>query len=286
MKIMITGAAGQLGQALQKVPASHQIVALSHTDLDITNLDQVIREVERHQPDVLINAAAYNDVDAAEDSIVAAYLLNATGPRNLAIATQAHGATIVHVSTDYVFDGDTLTPYHEFSRPAPISAYGLSKLAGEQAVAACNRRHYIARTAWLYGTEGRNFPKTMLSLSGRAEVSVVNNRFGSPTYVPHLAAAIAELITTDTYGIHHLAGGGEASWFSLTEKLFKHFGMTTRVKPVPGSEFKQRARRPDYSVLTTVREPSILLPSWEDGLRQFSQDMLRHPETLLTEVAG
>jgi dTDP-4-dehydrorhamnose reductase len=147
-------------------------------------------------------------------------------------------------------------------------------LAGEQAVAGHNHKHFIVRTAWLYHTKGKNFPKTMLSLADRAEVSVVRDRFGSPTYAPHLAEAIAELMTTKAYGTYHLAGGGGTSWFDLTTKLFNHFGITTRVNAVPGSEFKQAATRPEYSVLTTIRGPRFLLPCWEDGLREFAEEVL------------
>lgn len=275
MKIMITGAGGQLGQALQSVLAGEQVVALRHADLDITSLESVISAVDQHQPDAVINAAAFNDVDGAESLKNAAFRLNADAPRNLAIATQAHGIKLVHVSTDYVFDGQKRQPYDELNGTNPLSVYGQSKLAGELAVATHNPRHFIARTAWLYHTRGKNFPKMMLSLTNRPEVRVVNDRFGSPTYAPHLAEAIADLITTEAYGTYHLAGGGGASWFDLTARLFSHFGIATRVKAVSSAEFKQAARRPDYSVLTTAREPRVSLPCWEDGLREFAEGMLR-----------
>jgi dTDP-4-dehydrorhamnose reductase len=274
---MITGAHGQLGRALQTVLAGKQLVALGHRDLDITQAERVVRAIEQHEPDLVINAAAFNDVDGAEDLRTEAFQLNAAGPRHLAIATQAHGITLVHVSTDYVFDGQARTPYHELALPRPISVYGASKLAGEAAVALHNPRHFVIRTAWLYHTEGQNFPKRMLALAARPTVNVVNDRFGSPTYAPHLAEAIAGLINSDHYGTYHLAGCGSASWFDLTELLFKQLGITTTVKPVSGASFKQRARRPDYSVLTTVREPKLLLPRWQDGIRQFAEEMwLKH----------
>lgn len=277
MKIMLTGAGGQLGRALQTELAGEQLVALSHTELDITLLENVISAVEHHRPDVVINAAAFNDVDGAETAAATAFGLNAEAPGNLAIATQARGAHIVHISTDYVFDGLSGEPYDEEVPPNPLSVYGASKLAGERAVALHNPRHFIVRTAWLYGTKGKNFARAMLSLAGRDEVSVVCDRYGSPTYAPHLAEAIANLITTEGFGTYHLAGCGQASWFSLTKRLFKHFGIATRVKAVPSSAFKQRARRPAYSVLTTLRNPPLVLPCWEDGIQEFAESMLaRH----------
>ncbi|MFN0107715.1 MAG: dTDP-4-dehydrorhamnose reductase, partial [Blastocatellia bacterium] len=216
MKILITGAGGQLGCALQTVLANREVIALTRAELDITNFDEVRSAVSANRPNLVINCAAYTAVDLAESDEAGAFKLNADGPRHLAEATAEHGIALVQVSTDYVFDGTGDSPYNEFDQTNPQSVYGRSKLAGEQAVASINPRHFIARTAWLYHHEpanAKNFPKTMLAQSHRESVKVVNDQYGSPTYAPHLAEAIARLIKTEAYGVYHLAGSGQATWF-------------------------------------------------------------------------
>ena len=269
MKLLITGAGGQLGQALQAALSRHEIVALGHDRLDITSFPEVEAAVAVHRPDLTINAAAWTNVDGAETDAAGAYRLNAVGPRNLAIATARHGLPLMHVSTDYVFDGLGGRPLHEYDATGPQSVYGKSKLAGEAAVAAFNSRHYIVRTAWLYHTAGRNFPKTMLSLAERPEVRVVSDQYGSPTYAPHLAEAMGRLMETGAWGVYHLAGQGGTSWYDLTVKLYQRAGIRTAVHPVSTGEFPRPAPRPRYSVLTTIQSPEILLPPWEEGLAAF-----------------
>jgi dTDP-4-dehydrorhamnose reductase len=271
MKILITGADGQLGRALQAALAADEIIALTRSQLEITKLSDVDEAIAANSPDIVINAAAYTNVDGAETEREEAYRGNALGPRNLAITTANRNIPLLHVSTDYVFDGFGEKPYQEFDRTNPLSIYGKSKLAGEQAVAMFNPRHYIVRTAWLYSPDGKNFPKTMLAQSAREEVRVVSDQYGSPTYAPHLAEAIVELIKTDAYGTYHLAGNGGASWYELTVKLYQLSGIATRVRPVATSEFPRPAVRPRYSVLTSIQEPRILLPPWEEGLLEFSR---------------
>jgi len=274
MKVLIVGAGGQLGQALQAILSNHDVVALTHAQLDITRFDDVVEAVATHRPDIVINAAAYNDVDGAEADYAGAYKLNTVAPRNLAVASYDLNIPLVHISTDYVFDGlGAARPYHEFDQTNPLSIYGKSKLAGEQAVAAHNPRHYIVRTSWLYHTEGENFPKAMLAQARRGEARVVSDQYGSPTYAPHLAAAIARLIETGAYGIYHLAGSGAASRFDMTRKLYQLFGIGTVVRPAATAEIRRPAPRPRYSVLTTVQEPEILLPAWEDGLTEFAEKL-------------
>jgi dTDP-4-dehydrorhamnose reductase len=271
MKVLITGAGGQLGRALQTVLAGHEVIALTHARLDITRFEDAREAVAAHRPDIVVNAAAYTNVDGAESDQAGAYRLNAVAPRNLSIASCELGIPLVHVSTDYVFDGLGDRPYHEFDRTNPLSVYGKSKLAGEQTVAAHNPRHYIARTSWLYHVEGENFPKAMLAQSRRAEVRVACDQFGSPTYAPHLAEAIVKLMETGAYGIYHLAGNGAASRFDMTRKLYQLIGVGTVTLPAPTAEFPRPAPRPRYSVLTTIQEPVILLPPWEDGLAEFAK---------------
>lgn len=269
MRILVTGAAGQLGRSLLAPLARHDVSALTRGALDIADLDAVRTAVRTSRAELVINAAAYNRVDDAESDPTDALRGNAVGPRNLALATAELGIPVVHVSTDYVFDGRGTRPYHEFDRPDPQSAYGRSKLAGEQAVRELNPRHYVVRTAWVYHEQGANFPRTMLSLATRPEVRVVDDQTGSPTYAPHLADAIARLIATSAFGTYHLAGAGAVTWYGLTCRLFERRGIRTPVVPVTTEEFVRPAPRPRYSVLTTLQEPRIVLPPWEDGLDAF-----------------
>lgn len=272
----MTGAGGQLGRALPAALAGHDVVGLARAELDITDAAAVSAALARHRPELVINAAAYNAVDAAEADRAGAFAVNQAGPRNLAEATSRSGAALLHVSTDYVFDGETGAPYDETSPPLPRSVYGQSKLAGEQAVQAANPRHWIVRTAWLYAAEGANFPLTMLRLGKAGGVRVVNDQTGSPTYAPHLAAAIARLVETRApYQTYHLAGSGAATWYELTVALFERMGLAATVTPVKTSEFPRPAPRPRYSVLVTTREPRILLPPWQDGLDAFVAELRR-----------
>jgi dTDP-4-dehydrorhamnose reductase len=269
MKIFLTGATGQLGLALQVALAEHDVIAAGHDRLDITRLNRVRSVLGKTSPDLVINAAAYTDVDGAESEQVRAYRVNALGPQNLAKVTAAHRIPLLHISTDYVFDGNGCSPYHEFDRPRPQTVYGLSKLAGEETVRGINPRHYVVRTAWLFHTVGRNFLKTMCSLATRPEVRVVSDQFGSPTYAPHLAYALSRVMMTETFGTYHLAGRGGTSWFELTCALYRELGIETPVKPVSTAEFPRAAKRPRYSVLTSLQNPMIQLPSWEKGVKAF-----------------
>ncbi|MBN1441650.1 MAG: dTDP-4-dehydrorhamnose reductase [Planctomycetes bacterium] len=271
MKILVTGSDGQLGNALRQELAGRHVTPLGDADIDITSLEQTRELTRRHAPDIVINAAAYTDVDGAEADPESAYRVNAGGSRNLALATAELSIPLLHVSTDYVFDGRAVRPYHEYDRPAPRSVYGASKLAGEEAVRSLNPRHYIVRTAWLYHLRGRNFLRTMISLSSRAEVRVVHDQVGSPTFAPHLARAIGALLSTGAYGTYHFAGFGSASWFELTTALYRALDIRTPVVPVTTEEFPRPAERPRYSVLTTIQDPRILLPPWEEGLEQFAR---------------
>ncbi|HEX5082911.1 MAG TPA: dTDP-4-dehydrorhamnose reductase [Blastocatellia bacterium] len=270
MKILIAGAGGQLGRALQTGLTGHEVIALTHSQLDVTRFEDTREAVTAHRPDVVINAAAYTNVDGAESDQAGAYRLNAVAPRNLSIASYEIGAPLVHVSTDYVFDGLGDRPYHEFDRTNPLSIYGKSKLEGERTAAAHNPRHYIVRTSWVFHTEGENFPKAMLAQSKRAEVRVVCDQYGSPTYAPHLVSAIAKLMETGAYGTWHIAGKGAASRYEMTRKLYQLFGIGTVALPASTTEFPRPAPRPHYSALTTIQEPEILLPPWEEGLAEFA----------------
>jgi dTDP-4-dehydrorhamnose reductase len=251
------------------VLVAHQLEAFERKRLDISSLDEVRSAVEAIRPELVINAAAWNNVDGAESDSAGAYRCNALGPRNLAIATAARGIGLIHVSTDYVFDGERDDPYHEYDVTNPLSVYGKSKLAGEEAVRTLNERHYIVRTALLYHEVGSNFPNRMLEQRDREQVHAVEDQFGSPTYAPHLAEGISRLMGTGAYGTYHLAGRGGASILEWTRTLFRMMKVNAAIVPAKMSDFTRPAARPRNSILTTIQQPEILLPPWEDGLAEF-----------------
>lgn len=269
-RILITGARGQLGQALQRQYADYDVTAWDLEDLDITQFDEVKKALDQLRPHVVINAAAFTQVDAAETKQEAAYRGNALGPKNLAVVTYELGIALVHFSTDYVFDGQQTRPYHEFDRTNPLSVYGHSKLAGEEAVRVANPRHLIVRTAWLYHTIGKNFPNTICRMAGKKVVRVVNDQFGSPTFAPHLARAVFQLVETDAYGTYHMAGSGGTSWYEFTQALYQALGIQTTVVPIPTVQYPLPASRPAYAVLNSLQHPLIPLPPWEEGVREFA----------------
>jgi dTDP-4-dehydrorhamnose reductase len=269
-KLLITGAHGQLGQALQAQFSGHEVIAWDIQDLDICELEAVRKALSHIRPDVVLNAAAFTQVDQAETNQETAYRGNALGPRNLAIATNAMNIPLVHFSTDYVFDGRQTRPYHEFDRPNPLSVYGQSKLAGEEEVQKRNPRHFMIRTAWLYHVVGKNFPQTICRLANQKQVRVVRDQFGSPTFAPHLARAVSRLIETESYGTYHLAGSGGTSWYDFTKSLYHARGIHTPVVPITTAEYPLPAPRPAFAVLTSLQDPSIVLPPWEEGVRDFA----------------
>lgn len=269
MRILVAGGAGQLGRELPGALVGHEVVVATRARLDIASLAAVREAVRAHRPDLVVNAAAYNRVDDAESDRAAAFRGNALGPRNLALATAESGAALMHLSTDYVFDGSAGRAYHEYDRPAPRSAYGASKLAGEEAVRLANPRHYVVRTAWLYSADGANFANTIVGLGRRGAVRVVDDQSGSPTWVPHLARGLAELATTGAWGTYHLAGGGATTWCGLTRALFAGIGLASEVVAVSTADMPRPAPRPAYSALETIQEPRIALPPWQEGVEEF-----------------
>jgi len=279
MRVLVTGARGQLGRALTAMlTGAHEVIGRGRAELDITDAGAVARALDAHAPDAVINAAAFTDVDGAESNESAAFAINARGAENVAAASARRDLPIVHISTDYVFDGTSARPYVESDAPAPRSVYGRSKLAGEDAARAANPRHHIVRTAWLYASHGRNFPRTMLALAQdptRDEVRVVDDQRGSPTWAPHLAMKLRELIERDDWGIWHLAGSGAASWYEFACELFARSGIATRVVPVTTAEFPRPAPRPANSVLATERTRPIVLPPWKEGLAEFVRAISR-----------
>ena len=251
-KIIVTGCNGQLGRAVNLEFQNNLEVEFVNTDvgeLDITNIDMVMELAREVKPYAIINCAAHTGVDACEDEWDKAYKINAIGPRNLSIAASETGAKMIHVSTDYVFNGKADRPYTEFDKPDPQGAYGVTKLAGENMVRDFADRYFILRTAWLYG-DGKNFVKTMLRLSeNNDKVRVVGDQMGSPTSAKELAAAIAQLIFTENYGIFHATCEGSCSWAQFAEEIFKMAGKKTVVEAITTEEFGAKAPRPAYSIL-------------------------------------
>ena len=251
MKILITGSNGMLGHDLEKVlKDKHELILTTSKTLDITDKDKTMEIIKENNPDIVINSAAYTDVDGCETNQDLAYAVNGYGVENLALACRQIDCPLVHVSTDYVFDGTARDPIPEDGEIGPISVYGKSKLMGEQAIQEILDKYFIVRTAWLYGINGKNFPKTMLELAeNHPEITVVYDEVGTPTYTPDLAYGISELIETDFYGIYHLTNSGSCSWCEFARYIFEIAGRDVNVVPVTASEFSRPAPRPSYSVL-------------------------------------
>ncbi|MDO4285113.1 MAG: dTDP-4-dehydrorhamnose reductase [Eubacteriales bacterium] len=254
--IIVTGCNGQLGIAINKLLGNHSEYTLVNTDveeLDITDIDKVMTFARDVQPYAIINCAAYTAVDAAESHLDLNYKINAIGPRNLSIAATETGAKMIHVSTDYVFPGESERPLTEFDPTGPRSVYGITKLAGENFVKEFAQRYFIIRTAWLYG-EGKNFVRTMLSLSEKyEELTVVDDQFGSPTSAAELAGAIGYLLPTENYGLFHGTCEGSTSWDVFAREIFRLAGRPTKVRSVSTEEYTAAhpasAPRPHYSIL-------------------------------------
>ena len=269
MKLLVTGAAGMLGRDVMLAAgnAGHDVIGFGHSELDVTDAAAVERKLDLERPDVVVNCAAWTDVDGAEEAEEAAMAVNGAGAGNLAAAAAAVGASVVYVSSDYVFDGAKGAPYVEADQPAPLSAYGRTKLAGEEATAAANKRHFIVRSAGLFGIGGSNFVETMLRLAAdHGEVLVVRDQVGSPTYTWHLAYGLVRLIEGIEFGIHHMAAAGKCSWYEFAREIFEQAKVECKVLSITTEEFGRPAPRPSFSALTSQREHAIRLPSWQDGL--------------------
>jgi dTDP-4-dehydrorhamnose reductase len=254
--VLLTGAAGQLGRALQETFAADGLVALARADWDVSLPAPPLEPA----PELVLHAAAWTDVDGAEDDPQGAAAVNVGGTQNAA----ALGAPLVAYSTDYVFDGRKREPYVESDGPNPLSAYGRSKLHGE---AAAGEQAWIVRSSWLFGPTGHNFVRTMLRLGAeRDEVSVVADQHGSPTYVGHLAEATRSIVELP-FGVWHVAADGECSWADFAEAIFAEAGIACRVRRIASADWPARAQRPAYSVLSSEKPGAPRLPHWRDGLR-------------------
>jgi len=250
--------------------ANHDVVVADRQVLDVTHPAAVTRRVEHVRPDAVVNCAAFTNVDGAEHEPDEAMRVNADGARNVSLAAARVGAAVVYPSTDYVFDGKKDSPYVESDEPTPLSSYGVSKLAGEVDTAAVNPKHYLVRSSWLFGTAGRNFVETMLDLAERErEVMVVRDQVGCPTYTAHLAEGIVRLLDSGAFGLHHMAAGGNCSWYDFAVAIFEQAGTGTRVMSTTTAELGRPAARPEWSVLATQWDDALYLPDWQDGLADY-----------------
>ena len=277
MKILITGANGMLAKSvIKRVGTGNELILTDVADLDITNEIAVMQFVKEKQPQYIINCAAYTAVDKAEEVYDLADKINGDGPGNLAKAAKVIDATLIHISTDYVFDGDLDVSkfYTEEDKVGPVTVYGKTKLHGEEQVKNNTDKYYIFRTAWLYG-DGNNFVRTMLKLGQENEkVSVVSDQHGSPTYAEDLANIIGEAIEKKIpYGLYHSTNQGFTTWYEFTKKIFEFANIDCKIIPVTSEEFIRPAKRPKNSQLSKDKllAQGVTIPTWEDGLKRYLQ---------------
>jgi dTDP-4-dehydrorhamnose reductase len=285
MNILLFGKMGQVGSdLLHHLRDMGEIIALDRPDVDLGDLVRLERVIIEHQPDVIVNAAAYTAVDQAESDPATAELVNAKAPEVMAQSAKKVGALLVHYSTDYVFAGDTKQPYKEDSAVDPINVYGRTKLEGERAIAEQTDKYLIFRTSWVYSHHGRNFLNTMLRLAGeREELKVVNDQHGTPNYSNLIASATAKILPLvrndrpdDYSGIYHMTCGGMTTWYDFAKAIIEGTENTSvRIIPIPSSEYPTLAKRPKYSTLDTSklqRRFGVQLPDWHVGLDQCLRD--------------
>jgi dTDP-4-dehydrorhamnose reductase len=278
MKVAIIGANGQLGMDLMAVYADSQPVGLTHEDIEISNLDSVSGVLGSISPSLVINTAAYHKVDDCEKNPARSFEVNALGAANLAKISESQGFDLVHVSTDYVFDGLKGKPYVESDMPNPLNMYAVTKVAGEHLVAANASRHYIVRSSGLYGhnrcrAKGRNFIDTMLAFAKeKPEIRVVEDEILTPTYTYHLAIQIRELASTHAYGLYHATNQGQCSWYEFAQAIFEFAGLKPNLLPTTVKNFASPIKRPSYSVLENAGLKKLgvdHLPPWRESLKHY-----------------
>lgn len=279
MKVLVTGANGQLGYDVVKLlnNSKYAVFPFDRMQMDITNEGIVQQTVEDIKPDVIIHCAAYTNVDGAEKDEVTAYQVNALGTKNIAKAAESVDAKLVYVSTDYVFDGVANRPYEVDDLTNPLNNYGKTKLAGEKFVKEILDKYFIVRTAWVFGINGNNFVKTMLRLGKEnGEVRVVSDQIGSPTYTVDLAEILVEMINTDKYGIYHVTNSGECSWYEFATEIFKQAGLDVKVHPITTDQYETLAKRPLYSVLSknNLLKNGFTIPrNWRLALKDYLEKL-------------
>ncbi len=281
MKILLTGSTGQVGYELARsLQGVGEVVAVDRQQMDLADLDQVRRVIRAVQPNMIVNPAAYTAVDKAESEPALAFRVNAEAPELMAEEARLLGASMVHYSTDYVFDGSAAAPRVEDDATGPLNVYGASKLAGEQAIAAAGIPHLIFRTSWVYGMRGKNFLLTMLRLAReRDELRVVADQFGAPTWSRTIADVSAQVLAqahaggrewwVQNRGVYHLTAQGQTSWYEFTRAILEEAGIDCRVLPITSADYPVPARRPEYSVLSCERLMARFchLPDWKQALQ-------------------
>ncbi|MGD0352442.1 MAG: dTDP-4-dehydrorhamnose reductase [Dehalococcoidia bacterium] len=281
MKVVITGADGQLGTDLCQALNDFEVVPLTQNDIEITSMDSVRKALHKYKPDAIVNTAAFVRVDDCEAEQDKAFMVNALGARNIAVVAQELEAKLVHISTDYVFGGEPepkRSPYTEFDVPIPLNLYGKSKLAGENLVQHLCTRYFIVRTSSLFGIagamgKGGNFIETIIKLAKeRDELRVVNDQVFSPTYTPDLASKIVQLIATEYYGIFHITNSGTCSWYQFAVEVLKLARLKTPITPITSAEYPQKARRPNNSALDNYQLRLLGMAdmrSWQEALKDY-----------------
>jgi dTDP-4-dehydrorhamnose reductase len=280
MVVLVTGGSGQLGQSLQFIAVKYpniQFEFFNSSLLDVTNFENCDSVFSKIKPDYCINASAYTAVDKAESEPEKAYDINVLGAENLAVICKKYNTILIHVSTDFVFDGEKNIPYNEKDITNPLSVYGKTKFDGEKAIQSVLKEHLIIRTSWLYSQFSNNFMKTMLRLaSERDSLSIVNDQIGTPTYAVDLAEVIIKIIILNTkskFGIYHYSNEGQCSWFDFAKKIFEYNSVSIQVNPIPSSSFPTPAKRPKYSVLDKSKIKNafgIEIPNWEVSLKKIT----------------
>jgi len=273
--VLVTGGKGQLASCIKDIESQYQdlkIIYTDYLDLDVCDLQQVQSFFRANKIDYCVNCAAYTAVDKAEEEQDKAFDINANGPKHLALACKDSNAVLIHISTDFVFDGNKKAPYLETDTPNPLSVCGASKLQGELEIQKVLKEHFIIRTSWLYSEYGHNFMKTMLKLAeARDEISVVSDQIGTPTYAGDLAKVILEIISTRTesYGLYNYSNEGVTSWYGFAKAIFELSGKQVKVHPIATEAFPTAAKRPRYSVLDVAKIKQQLEPfndGWESRL--------------------
>lgn len=291
MKVLITGAKGQLGSQIINIMSQGKselgninqlygnvdLLVIGKNDLDICNLNEVKTYILNEKPDIVINTAAYTNVDACEENKDIAYKVNSIGARNIAMACEEVGGKLIHISTDYVFEGNGEEPYREYDLINPQSVYGKTKYIGEEYVKQFCSRYFIVRTAWLYGYNGNNFVKTIMRIANEnLEIKVVNDQIGNPTNAEDLAHHILKLVFTEEYGVYHCTGEGECSWYDFACKIVEYAGIECKVNPCTTEEFPRPAKRPSYSSLDNMMLRCTIgneMRNWEDALKGFIESI-------------
>ncbi len=266
MKILVTGSKGMLGQDLCPIleDMGAFVIETDVDTLDITNAEQVKEVLTAHHPDLVVHCAAYTNVDKAEEDLRTAELINVTGTENIAETCGKLGITLVYISTDYVFDGSKNELYKPTDMPNPLNNYGMTKYEGEEAVRSLCEKYYIARTSWLYGHHGKNFVETMLGLADRAEINVVDDQVGCPTWTVELANGIVKLLSKP-YGTYHVCGSGTTSWYGFAKEIFAQAGLDVNLKPCTTQAFPRPAKRPKFSAM----DNDGICRNWQAALKDY-----------------